>query len=355
MLLPETLKLHDKTQFEFHYIYFLPWKDQMVTEIQREGGTITCLKANDNFQLMTKVWSLVKYIRLNKIQLIHAHLPWAGILARVAGKLTGVPVIYTEHNKQERYHWATRLMNLGTLNLLSKIIAVSADVEGSIHKYKPRLSTSVRTIVNGVNIQKFDRHSFNGHEVRKRFNIPADAPLIGTIAVFRFQKRLDLWMELALEILKEVKEAHFIIVGDGPLKNELLKQRDAFGLQNRVHMPGLETEVRPYLAAFDLYMMSSIFEGLPLALLEAMAMECPVVTTDAGGIKEVVRHEKDGFLCSVDEPRKLIEYACTLLKDKGLQKTFGAHARLRVTQSFSMEKMVSELEEEYKNCLDHNP
>jgi glycosyltransferase involved in cell wall biosynthesis len=165
--------------------------------------------------------------------------------------------------------------------------------------------------------------------------------------VFRFQKRLDVWIELASKILDRYKEAHFIIVGDGPLKADLLKKRHALGLEDRIHMPGLETEVRPYLSAFDIYMMSSVFEGLPVALLEAMSMKCPIISTDAGGIKEVIRHETDGLLCASDSPQKLVDYACYLLADNKIRTQFGERARERVLESFSMEKMVNELERLY--------
>lgn len=351
MLLPETLKLHNKNEFEFHYIYFLPWKNQMVQSILQNGGRVTCVAARNNVLLMSKIGRVVRYVRENRIQLIHAHLPWAGILARVVGKLSGIPVIYTEHNKQERYHFGTRRINLLTMNLLTEIIAVSADVEESIIKNKATLKIPVRTIVNGVNTDHFSRSSVSGRAVRDRFNFAPDDLVVGTIAVFRFQKRLDLWLELAAEILKQISTAKFIVVGDGPLRNELIKRRDALGLKGIVHFAGLETEVRPFLASFDLYMMSSIFEGLPVALLEAMSMECPVIATDAGGIKEVIRHEVDGMLCPVDEPGKLVGYACSLLQDPVLRLNYGAEGRRRVQEKFSMQKMVMELEGVYREIM----
>jgi len=347
MLLPETLFLHDLSIFEFDYIYFLPWKDQMVEEIQAKGGMVTCVAAKSNIQLIFKIPAIAKYVQDQNIQVIHAHLPWAGILARIVGKLTGVPVLYTEHNKQERYHWATRWMNIGTMNLLTRVIAVSEDVACSIYKNKPHLTVPLQTIVNGVNTEKFDRRNYSGDTVRARLNIPRNAPIIGTIAVFRFQKRLDLWMELAAKILEQAKDVHFIIVGDGPLKAELIGKRDAMGLGSSIHMVGLQSEVRPYLAAFDVYMMSSSFEGLPIALLEAMAMECPVIATDAGGIKEVIRHEVDGLICCVDEPEKLIGYAVSLLENYQQCQRLGESGRKRVVDSFSLDRMVKELEEVY--------
>src|SRR5690242_17835219 len=116
MLLPETLKLHNQSRFEFHYIYFLPWKNQMVEEIRKHGGVVTCLSASNSVQIVMKVWAIKKYIKRNDIRIIHCHLPWAGIVGRIVHRMMGVLTLYTEHNKQERYHVVTRLMNKLTFN-----------------------------------------------------------------------------------------------------------------------------------------------------------------------------------------------------------------------------------------------
>lgn len=351
VLLPESLKLHNKELFEFHYIYFLPWKNQMEEAIRNNGGIITCVPAKNNLHLLTKITAVADYVRREKIQLIHAHLPWAGILARIVGKLCSVPVVYTEHNKQERYHPATRAVNLWTMNWLTRVIAVSADVAKSIRQHKNKLKTPVDTIVNGVNVSQFNRSSFLETNIRLELGIPQDALVIGTIAVFRFQKRLDVWMQLAAVISKRFENIHFIIVGDGPLMDVLVKKRKDLGLETNIHLPGLRTEVRPFLATFDIYMMTSIFEGLPVALLEAMAMNCPIVSTDAGGIKEVVRHEIDGLLCPTDTPNQLVEFADKLLRDRELRLRFGERARERIVTMFSMNQMIEQLEATYLKTL----
>lgn len=351
MLLPETLRLHDHRTFEFHYIYFLPWKNQMVSAIVDCGGTVTCIPANNNVQLLFRTRSVVKYIREHKINLIHAHLPWAGVVARLAGKLTGVPVLYTEHNKQERYHFATRRLNLATMNWLTEVIAVSGDVESSIRKFKPRLTSPLKTILNGVNTDRFAPGFFDATDIRGSLGIPATAPVVGTVAVFRFQKRLDLWIETASAIRAQVPEAHFIVVGDGPLKDQLEAKRISLGMEHCLHFAGLQTEVRPYYAAFDIFMMSSIFEGLPIALLEAMSMECAIVSTDAGGIKEVIRDGQDGLLCSVDNPGMLVTHTVDLLKDNAKRLALSGQARSRVVAEFSLQKMVAELENTYSELV----
>lgn len=319
----------------------------MVESIREHGGKVTCIAAKNNIQLIAKAGAIADYVKKNRIDLIHAHLPWAGIAARIAGRLNGVPVIYTEHNKQERYHRATRFMNLFTMNWQKRVIAVSEDVEESVRKFKPGIRARLQTVLNGVNTDRF-KPGMSPAEVRTALNIPADAKVIGTIAVFRFQKRLDLWVALAAKILKSVPDAHFVLVGDGPLKAKVVEAVKAHHLEERIHFAGVQTEVRPYIAAFDIYMMTSIFEGLPIALLEAMASGCPVISTDAGGIKEVIRHEHDGLLCSIEKPEALVEYATRLFTNREERIRLGQEGRKRIEDSFSMTTMVRQLEDIYR-------
>jgi glycosyltransferase involved in cell wall biosynthesis len=350
MLLQETLKKHNHEKFEFHYIYFLPWKNQMVEGIQKAGGIVTNIPATNNLKILNKSGSIIKYIRSNKINLIHCHLPWAGFVGRIIFKRTHLPVIYTEHNKQERYHFLTKYINRFTFNWQTIAIGVSGEVALSIQKnISPHIQ--VQTILNGVDTNYFVRKSEIGQEIRRNYNISPNALCIGTIAVFRFQKRLKEWIDIFFRLKIKHPDLYGFIIGDGPLKPEIISHIKNLGLENSIIMPGLQTDVLPWLSSIDIFMMSSLFEGLPIALLEAMSMECAIVSTNAGGIKEVIRSNEDGLLVPVDQWEKLENQIESLLQDNSKIITWGEKARKRAESAFSMLSMVNQTESLYTDLV----
>jgi glycosyltransferase involved in cell wall biosynthesis len=346
-LLPEMLKQHSKEGWEFHYIYFLPWKNQMVEALTQNGGRVTCLSAKNNIELIFKWKQVQAYIHLHKIDIVHCHLPWAGVLGRILyKKLKIVPVVYTEHNKQERYHIATRVLNRLTFNWQSAAIGVSGDVVQSIKK-NIGVTIPVYEVLNGVNTEAFIRDKEAGVAIRQSLQIPSDALVVGTVAVFRFQKRLKEWLDVFAAATHGLDNVYGIIVGDGPLKEEIMQHRKKLGLEAKVFMPGLETNVKPWMSAMDVFMMSSVFEGLPIALLESMSMACAICTTDAGGIKEVIHDNENGYIAGVDDLSLLQKKLNQLLTSKSEIARLGHNARSTVIQSFSMKKMVSALDALY--------
>lgn len=320
----------------------------MVSEIEEKGGTVTCFAANNNLRLIQKVSLVKRYIRKHNIDLVHAHLPWAGFLARWAVNKRKQVLFYTEHNKQERYHWLTALLNRYTFNRQSLAIAVSADVKKSIqNNISP--SVPVRALLNGVNTVKFSRDVKSGQKIRQENEIPLDAIVVGTISVFRFQKRLKEWVNVFGSASENRPNLFGVIVGDGPLKSEVVEEISKLKLQDRILLPGLQTNTVEWLSCMDIFMMTSQFEGLPIALLEAMSCECAVVSTDAGGIKEVITSiECGGVLRSVEDYQLLSDDVLRLSSDLQEIRKLGKKARKRVVEQFSLKRMVAQLENLYR-------
>ncbi|WP_034920705.1 glycosyltransferase [Gillisia sp. CAL575] len=348
-LLPETLKLHNSEKFEFHYIYFLPWKDQMVDAIEVQGGKVTCLAASNNLKLLQQYPAVINYCKKHAIDLIHCHLPWSGFLGRIVYAKTKIPVIYTEHNIQERYHIITKLLNKSTFNSQSIALGVSKDVSRSIKQHiKPKIP--IQTLLNGVNTDKFTRNPLKAQSIRDQYGIPEEAVVIGNIAVFREQKCIPDWLNAFKKISDKNNNTYGLLVGAGPLETEIKTLVKELKLEKNVILPGLQTDTVSYFSAMDIFMMSSAFEGLPIALLEAMSMQCAVISTRAGGVVEVVRDSKDGLLCDVGDTKNMADLAVGLLNDKDKRVAFQNAARARVVDSFSLTNMVSELEKVYTKC-----
>jgi L-malate glycosyltransferase len=350
MLLPEGLRFADHDRFEYRYGYFLPWKTAMVPALEAQGVEVTCFGSRNNGQILLSARRIANHLRRHRIDLLHCHMPIAGVVGRIAGRLAGVPVIYTEHNKQERYHGLTRYLNRLTWGWQARAVAVSGDVAESIHAYIPS-DVPLEVVLNGVDVERFQREQVDGAPVRARHGIPADAPVVGNVAVFRVQKRLQDWIEAARGIRQRHPGAHFLLVGDGPLRDEVVAAVAASGLQEVVHLPGLLEEVRPYLAAMDVYMMSSRFEGLPVALLEAMSMECAPVCTAVGGIPEAIRSGENGVLTEPQDPGALAAAVSELLDRPDHLRALACEARLTVVDRFSMQRMASQLEEIYQQVV----
>lgn len=392
-LIPETALVHHQEKFEFHCLYFYHQKKNIIDELVAAGIQVHLIPSG-NLGLFFQVKKVREFLKENNIDIIHAHLPWAGILSRLVGNKLEIPIVYTEHNTWDRYnsisYWGNRMTfkNQDVAIAVSNEVALSMQLNSMIDPYKRGGRMKVKVIQNGVNTEVFRRlgeesggirrieskgtentrieNVIIGREITREeespnlpvsksqittIQIPQNAKVIGIVAVFRDQKRLWIWIDLALKILQQCPETHFLLVGDGEWRKKLEDQIEDSGKSGHFHLVGVQKNVIPYLSIMDLYLSTSEFEGLPIAMLEAMSCEVPVLATRAGGIGEVVQHGIQGYLSEIDDFHELVEYAIEILSDSDLQEKMAKAARLRVKEQFSMDKMVQELEEVYEMVL----
>lgn len=352
ILLLETLRASAKrSEYTYGYGYLLPHKDALAGALRETGATdVVCFDTPTPVQAVAAAAAIARHLRAWGADLLHCHLPLTGIVGRLAGRIARVPVVYTEHNLQERYHALTRWANGRTWGLQHFVLAVSREVADSIRRHHGD-RVPVETLHNGVDSERFAADPEAGRRLRAELGLASAAPVVGTVAVLRRQKNLELWLEMARRVREHYRDAQFVVVGDGPLASELHAHAARIGLKTAVHWPGLQDDVRPYLAAMDVFVQTSTFEGLPVALLEAMAMERPVVATAVGGVAEAA----DETCARLVPPRagseELATEVTTLLADPALRESLGRAGRVRVVTSFSIERMLDELEAVYRRLL----
>ena len=353
-LLAEGLRFADDARFEFAYGYFNPRLDALAPTLAAGGASVTCFSADNFGAMIAQAPRIARHLRALRVDLLHCHLPTAGVVGRVAGRLANVPVIYTEHNKPEWYRRPTFWTNAWTYGLQRHVVAVSGSVADSIRTYiKPRVPVTV--IRNGIDVGAFQPDAGAGAGIRRKFGIPASAFVVGNVAALIPQKRLHDWVEAARLIRARHPETHFLLVGEGPVESELRPHIADCGLDGVVHLCGVQADVRPYLAAMDVYMMSSAYEGLPVALLEAMAMRCAPVCTAVGGIPEVMRDELAAYLTEAGHPGQLAERVGDLLARPELRRELASAARRTVERDFDIERMMRQLDALYLDVLGRAP
>lgn len=355
VLLTEGLAVADRERFEFSYGYLQSEPGDVADDLRAQGARVDCFHLDGNLQMLLGARRVARYLREQNIDLVHAHLPMAGVVARLAGRLAGVPVVYTEHSPVERYHPLVRGLNLLTWTWQEEAIAISDDVAASMRR-NARASVPIRTVLNGVNVSRFARSNVNGHSERGGLGIPEDVPVIGVVSVLRESaaKRFDVWLEAARLIREHLPEVRFLMVGDGPLREKVEQLARDKGLYDVMHFAGRQSDVRPYLAAMDVFLMSSAYEGFGIAPVEAMAMEVAVVATDVEGVRNVVSKGETGLLAAFDEDvaTTLAELAVGLIRDPERRKQLASAGRKAAVERFSIDRMQRELEVIYEHVLE---
>lgn len=349
-LLVSSVRNHAK-KFNFHVIFFLAKKDQLVAELTEAGATVHLISASSALGMLIKLPALMNLLRVINPRIIHAHLPLSAAMAALASRILKLPMVYTEHNLPSRYRRPTKLIHWFTIRQAVKILCVSQSVFNDVSGlYQVR--SRIHVLENGIDTELFDATSFNKEELRKQLGFPDICHVIGTVAVFTPQKRLDRWLQICRKVYEKWPAVTFVLSGHGPLMDKL--QSDALDLLEKkvIIFTDRTTTPEKWMASMDIYLMSSDYEGMPLALLEAMSLSLPVVASAVGGIPTVIDDAVNGLLYQpedIDCAAVLIE---RLIRDHQLCDKLGVAARDKVVQRFSIKRMVAELEKVYLEMIE---
>jgi glycosyltransferase involved in cell wall biosynthesis len=338
----------DRDRFDVSVCYLLPWKDHLVGDLEAAGVPVHCLDVR-------RVWNPSWVRRLRSFldrgghDVVHAHLPAAGLGARMAARRMGQgrpAVVYTEHNTWYRYRPVTRRLNARTFGWNDAAIAVSGAVAASIRARAPK----VTVIPNGVDAEGIRRSGLSRAEARAALGLAEDALVVGTVGGITAKKGHVGLVRAARRVVDECPGTRFVFVGlaidPDPVRAEIAR----LGLHDSVTLAGYRPDAASLMPAFDVYCLPSRFEGMPVSLLEAMAVGLPSVATAVGGVREVATSGEDAVVVPPADPEALAAALVDLARDPERRRAMGERAR-GTAERFSLEAMVRRTEAVYEAVL----
>lgn len=304
------------------------------------------------------LWRLYRLMRQTKPAIVHTHTAKAGTVGRLAALLAGVPVrVHTFHGHVFHGYfgpWKTRLF-LGIERWLAKrttrLIAVSRQVRDDLLTLGIGSAATVLAIPLGLDLERFRGARARRGRLRAALGLATDAPLIGIVARLVPIKRHDLFLRAAKRVHEACPQARFVLVGDGELRDAVRGQISALGLEGTAIMAGWRDDLDEVYADLDVVALTSDNEGLPVALIEAMAAGCPIVATDVGGVRELVRDGENGFVVPAGDEAALAARMIELLSAPERRAAMGQAAQERALADYSIERLVGDLDALYRQLL----
>lgn len=315
-----------------------------VTEKLRELGCEVYVAQMEDNPPWRSIQFITDLVRLQRVDLLHAHMHRAQSLAGLVGSLAHIPTVMTVHG-MDIPSWELGIQR--TTGAFLTVVCQAAYTQALALGIPPE---KVALVPNGVDLHAF-RPQRSGARFRRTLQIPEAAFLVGFVGRFSFEKGPDMFVQMAQHIHRQRPDVHFVMVGDGPLRQELASQVQTAGLEDHLHLAGEWDHMPEVYPALNVLAQTSRVEGMPLTLLEAMASGVPVAAMSAGGVAEVVQVGGSGMLAAVGDWAGLGQAVLKLVQDPGLQMQMGRAGRRRVERRFDLAASHGRLAHIFRDLL----
>jgi len=345
-LIVDSAGLYDRADVELHVAYLLPWKSDLAAEAALNGATVTCLGKGPRAVLWPL--ALVRFLRQHRFDVVHTHAPLPAAIARVVDR--NAKFVHTEHNMWDRYRLPTRIVNALTYRRNTKVIAVSESVAQSIGSKWLRPGTKPEVVIHGIPTGRTDSDFNSRSRVRTELGVAPDTFVVGTVGNFTAKKDHATLLRAFATLVASEPDSHLVMVGSGPLESETHRLAESLGVRNQTSFLGKRSDVPAILRALDAFTLSSRFEGLPIALLEAMAAGLPIAATNVGGIPEAITHEVTGLLVEGGDVESLAAALARLKDDTALSHRISS-AALEASSTFDLAAAVDTMNSMYMEVV----
>jgi glycosyltransferase involved in cell wall biosynthesis len=293
--------------------------------------------------------ALLRVFRAEMPDLVHTHSSKAGILGRFAARLAGVPaVVHTVHGwgfgpQTPRGLRASYIaLERAAAGLTHRLVVVSERDRDKGLQARIGRPGQYELIRSGIDLRMFSRADTDRVAKRRELGLPTDAPIIGTVGRLSDQKDPLTFVSVAEHVASRIRDARFVMVGDGPLRRDVETLIEQRGLGGRVHVLGLRRDVPEILPVMDVFVLTSRWEGLPRTLPQAMASGIPIVATRVDGVDDAIVDGSTGLLAPPGDAAGIASAICRLIENPALAKRLVTEGRCRLDE-FSLDRMIDDL------------
>lgn len=329
----------------------LKFKGDFAQELEEAGIPVYLLPQISNGPDYTAFTRLRKLMRGISPHLVHTHNTNSFVDSTLASLMARVPVrINTDHARNFPGRLTDLMLDAICALFADKFIAVSPETKRNLMRYEKIPARKIDIINNGIDGSAYDI-SIDIESKKKELGLSKFEHIIGLGVRLTPQKGIIHLINAAPLILKNFPKTAFVIAGKGDLLESLRRQANNIGVGEHFFFIGPRLDLAEILQIFDIYVLPSEWEGLPLALLEAMASGRSIIATNVGGIPRAIEHDKTGILVQPKDPESLAHWICYLLNNPQLRQSLGEKAQKRFYRDFSVERMAREYEKLYENVL----
>ncbi|MEM7798093.1 MAG: glycosyltransferase [Chloroflexota bacterium] len=339
-------------QYRFTVVTLLDGDGRFAEEIAALGIGVIDLNMNPKWRL-DRLFALIQIIRQHRPLILHAWMIHANIIGRLIGRITGIPNVIISR-RTDRLGSPLRVnVNRLLSGWSDRVIAVS-DETRQIELVETGLPLDrVVTVPNGIEMGQFQEIDAAARQsIRDSLGIAKNEFLIGSVGRLVLAKGYPDLISAMKTVVATNPNVKLIIIGEGELRSQLEAQAAHLGLTEHISLPGRRSDIPQFMQALDLFVLSSHWEGMPNALLEAMAAGTPSIATSVSAAPEIIGEDEFGLLVPSEDPSKMAEAILLLRKDLQLRQALGEAGRKRIETNYTLEASVCRTLEVYAELLD---
>ncbi len=333
----------------YHSIVCLRKEGALSRELIQRGVETHVLQEEGLFDIQF-LMNLVRMAIREKVSLIHAHEFLMSLYASIVGLVLRLPSVVTLHGKfyyHEKWRRRTALLFLARV---SQLVCVSEDLRNFVSEKIGIPKNRIISIHNGIDTRIFSKNN-SGALIKDKFGIRRNQKVVGTVANLSLPKGHIYLLRAIRIVIQTYPNVVFLFVGKGDQEKTLREEAHRLSICDYVKFLGFRSDVPDLLNLMDIFVLPSLSECLPISVLEAMALSIPVVVTDVGGVREIIKDQEAGYIVPPTDSVALADKISLLLKDRLNARSIGLRGSQIIEEKFSIQTMLTRYQDLYKSLL----